>query len=185
MKSYNKKPEPKKLVYRDFKNLSNQHFQTEPVKELSEYNIDGSQFELFQTISLGRLNKLTPIKQKVVRNIQSYFIIKEVRKTIMTRLRLHNKFLKTKAQEFKQAYSKQRNFVVTVPKVKKDFYYNLHEKNITNNKQFWKTVKLFFSNKVCGNEKITLIGDKTVWEESKTFELYFDTIVRNVAIKSK
>ena len=60
LKSYFKKLEPKKYLYRDFKNFSNQQFQTELLKELSENNVDASQFELFQTISPGFLNKLAP-----------------------------------------------------------------------------------------------------------------------------
>ena len=64
LKSYFKKLEPKKYIYiyiyRDFKNFSNQQFRIELLKELSENNADASQFELFQTISPGLLNKLAP-----------------------------------------------------------------------------------------------------------------------------
>lgn len=50
LKSYFGKLDPKKLTYRHFKNFSNQQFYTKLVKELSDKNIDASQFELFQTI---------------------------------------------------------------------------------------------------------------------------------------
>ena len=80
------------------KNFSNQRFRTELLKELNEKNIDGSQFELFQTISIGLFNKLAPTKQNTLRNDQSFFITKEVRKAVMTRLKLRNKVLKTKSQ---------------------------------------------------------------------------------------
>ena len=73
-----------------------------------------SQFELFRTISLGLLNKLAPLKKKTLRNNQSSFIITEVQKAIMTPSSLHNKFLKRKSQECKQAYNKQRNLCVTM-----------------------------------------------------------------------
>ena len=62
LKSYFKKRKPKELMYHDFKNFSNQHFRTEPVKELNENNVGASQFELFQSITLGLLNKLAPSK---------------------------------------------------------------------------------------------------------------------------
>ena len=80
---------------------SNQQFQTELVQELNENNVGACQFDFFQTISLGLLNKLSPSKKKTLRNNQSSFITKEVRKAIMTRSRLRNKFLKTKSQERK------------------------------------------------------------------------------------
>ena len=61
LKSNFKKLKPK-LIYRDFKNFFNQQFRTELVKELNENNVDASQFELFQIISLGLLDKLAPTK---------------------------------------------------------------------------------------------------------------------------
>ena len=57
LKSYFRKNEPKKLINHNFKNVSNQQFRTEHVKELSESNVNARQFDSFQTISLGILNK--------------------------------------------------------------------------------------------------------------------------------
>ena len=94
------------LIYRACKNFSNQQLRTGLVKELNEDNVGASQFELFQVISLGLLNKLTLLKKKNLRNNQSSFITREVRKAIMNRSRLRNKFLKTKSQECKQDYNK-------------------------------------------------------------------------------
>ena len=74
VKSYLKKLEPKKLIYLDFKNFSNQQFRTELLKELSENNVDAGQLHLFQTIFLRLFNKLAPSKQKTLRNNQSSFI---------------------------------------------------------------------------------------------------------------
>ena len=75
LKSYFKKLKPKELLYRDFKNLYNQQFRTELVKELNDNNVGASQFELFQTISLWLLNKLASSKRRTLRNNQSSFII--------------------------------------------------------------------------------------------------------------
>ena len=117
------------------KNFSNQQFRTELVLYKNENNVGASQFELFQTITIGLLNKLAPSKKKTLRNNQSSFITKEVRKAIMTRSRLRNKFLRTKSQEYKQAYNKQRNLCVTmVRKAKKYYFNNLNVRNITDNK---------------------------------------------------
>ena len=87
-------------MYRNFKN---QRFRTKLFKELRQGVVDASQGELFQTILLRFLNKLAPTKQKIVRHNQSSFVTKDVRKAIMTRLMLRNKFRKTKSREFKQA----------------------------------------------------------------------------------
>ena len=62
----------------------------------------------------------------------------------MTHSGLRNKFLKSKSQECKQTYNKQRNLCATmVQKGKKNYFNNLNVRNITDNKQFWNTVKLF------------------------------------------
>ena len=69
----------------------------------------------------------------------------------MTRLKLRNKVLKTKSQGCKQAYNKERNLGVAMVWKANTNYFNLNERNITDNKQFWKTVKPLFSNKVGSN----------------------------------
>ena len=178
------------LIYRDFKNFFNQQFRTELVKELNDTNVAAIQFELFQTISIGLVNTLAPSKKKTLRNNRSSYITKEVRKAIMTRSRLRNKFLKPKSQECKQAYNKERNLCVTmVRKAKRNYFNNPSVRNVATNKQFWKTVKPFFSSKVGDNERITLIErDKVVSEDrelGEIFESYFETIVENLGINSE
>ena len=58
-----------------------------------------------------------------------------------------------------------------VRKRKKNYFNNLNVKNVTDNKQFWKTVKPFFFSKVGDNERIALIkGEKVVSEEREVAE---------------
>ena len=45
-----------------------------------------------------------------------------------------------------------------VRKSKKLYYSNLDEKKVTYNKAFWKTMKLFLSDKIVSREKVTLIN---------------------------
>ena len=44
-----------------------------------------------------------------------------------------------------------------IEKNKKAYYSNLHEKRMTDNKNFWKTVTQFLSDKNLSNERISLI----------------------------
>ena len=113
-----------------------------------------------------------------------------MRKSIMTRSRLRNKFLKKKSQECKQTYNKRRNDCVTMIRItKKNYFDYLNIRNITDNEQVWKTVKPFFSSKVGDNERITLIeGDRVVpegREVAETIKSYFETIVEILGINSK
>ena len=74
----------------------------------------------------------------------------------MKRSRLRNLYLKDKAGTSRIAYIKQRNYCVSLlRKTKKGHYANLDEKDVADNKQFWKTFKPLLSNKVKSSERIT------------------------------
>ena len=60
-----------------------------------------------------------------------------------------------------------------IQKAKKNYFNNLNVRNIKDNKQFWKTVKPFFSSKVGDNERITVIeGGKVLSEDRKVAEKF-------------
>ena len=72
-------------------------------------------------------------------------------------------------------------------KTKKEFCNNLNIKYITENKLFWKTVKLSFTDETSKDKIITLVeNNKVVSDESKLVEIfskYFGNIVRNLGIE--
>ena len=56
---------------------------------------------------------------------------------ILLRTKLRNKFLKNRSNENKTNYVKQRNHCVSLlRKMKREYYSNLDEKNICDNKTF-------------------------------------------------
>ena len=70
-------------------------------------------------------------------------------KEIMKRAKLRNKFLKDRTDESKKRYASQRNCCVSLlKKTKKNYYNSLNEKDVSDNKTFWKTVKPFLSDKI-------------------------------------
>ena len=69
-------------------------------------------------------------------------------KAMMDCTRLRNKFLKNRFVENKLACNRQRNYCVSLTrKSKRDYYNNLDNRNVTDNKLFWKTVKPILSDK--------------------------------------
>ena len=75
----------------------------------------------------------------------------------MLRSKLRNQFLKTKTQDSKMKYNKQRNLCVSLTrKAKRSYYENLDLKDITDSKKFWATVKPLFSNKIKSTKYMTL-----------------------------
>ena len=79
----------------------------------------------------------------------------------MTRSRLRNRFLQNGSEENRKLFCKQRNKCVSLlRKSKKGYFENLNEKNITDNKRFWKTVKPFLTKKIHLPERINLTEEE-------------------------
>ena len=73
---------------------------------------------------------------------------KTLSKAIMLRTKLSNKFLKYRSNENKTSYVKQQNHCVSLlRKTRREYYSNLDEKGIGDNKTFWKIVKPMLSKK--------------------------------------
>ena len=88
---------------------------------------------------------------------------KNLSKAITLRTKLKNIFLKNRTEENKGRYTKERNLYVTLCEKVREYFNNLNEKNVCDNKKFWRVVKPLLSNKVISNEKITIFeGDKII-----------------------
>ena len=62
----------------------------------------------------------------------------------MIRTQLQNKFLKERSEKNKKKYSKQRNYCISC---EMDYFANPDEKNVNDDKIFWKTIKSSLSDK--------------------------------------
>ena len=72
-----------------------------------------------------------------------------------------NIYLKNRSDNNKREYKKQRDYCVfLLRKTKANYYGNLNEKDLTDNKQFWRTVKRLLSDKIKSPEKITLLEQR-------------------------
>ena len=95
----------------------------------------------------------------------------------MVRSKLRKKFLKSRLENDKKAYNKQRNKDVSLlRKTKKAYYSNLNVKGVVNDKKFWKTIKIFFFDKSNNFENISLINGNLLTDDfdiSENFNKYF------------
>ena len=112
---------------------------------------------------------------------------KTLSKAIMHRTKLRNKFLKNRSAKNKSNYTKKRNLCVTLlRKSKREYYGNLNEKLVCDNKKFWKTVKPLLSNKTISNKKITLVENGNIirneCDAAKVFNSFFTNVVKNLEI---
>ena len=87
----------KKMFYRDYKKFDQKKFETElKLKLNSQTNLS---YSTFQAVFLEILNKIAPVKVKVLRFNKSAFMTKSLRKVVMVRSRLKNNFNKQRADE--------------------------------------------------------------------------------------
>ena len=114
---------------------------------------------------------------------------KALRKAIMKRSEPENKHVKINTNENLKSYKKQRNFCSKLYKKERKKYYEMLDlKNVTDNKEFWKTVKPFLSDKVTTFPKISLVEKgEIISDESKvanSFSNFFENAIHSLGIKA-
>ena len=140
---------PEVIQYRNYKKFNYTIFNNNLRKQTKHLNVRELDFETIRKIFMEVLDEFAPLKKKYIRANHSKLVTKELSKAIMLRSKLRNQFLKTKTQESKLKYNKQRNLCVSITrKAKRSYYENLDLKDITDSKKFWATVKPLFSNKI-------------------------------------
>ena len=88
---------------------------------------------------------------------------KELRKEIMLRSKLKNKFNKERNHINWCYYKCQRNHCLRIlRKTKKEYFNSLNMKQVSDNKLFWKSVKPFFNGKGSNSSKITLVEENNI-----------------------
>ena len=179
MKSYYKKAPPKIISYRDYKNYSHANFRKELDEKLLQYD-EPLSYDKFESIFMEIFDRHAPLKYKYLRANQSPFITKELRKEIMLRSQLRNKFIKKRSDSNNMAYKKQRNVCTTLlRKAKREYYSKLNPALIADNKKIWKTVKPLFSEKYLSKEAITIIENNEIITDDKKITEIFNTFFSN------
>ena len=187
-KTYFKKKPPIIISYRHFKNFSQLDFRSEADQFLSRGNIVNISNHEFVSIFMDILNKYAPLKFKYIRANDCLFMTKDLRKAIMLRTKLRNKFNKDRTTLANLAYKRQRNLCTSlVKKAKTEYYGNLNPAVISDYKKFWRTMKRFFSDKVMTSENITLFENGDILEDDKKvsqiFSNFFSNAVKNLNIE--
>ena len=179
------KAKPKILLYRDYSKFVENNFRDELRTKIQYTRVCG--YESFEHIFLSVLNKHAPYKKKSIRANQKPYVTKQLRKAIMRRSYLENRFYKCRSVETERTFKTQKNYCNRLYKRERQkFYSNLNLKDITDNKKFWKTVNPLFSNKGGGKEDIILVnGEKIISNDAElaqTFNDFFKNCVDSLNI---
>ena len=188
MKCEYKKQPAKVIVYRDFKNYSNDKFRYDLEATLPLCYISKISHDEFTIKFTGILDKHAPLKKKYLRANNAPFVTRELRKGIMLRSKLANKYHKEKSMGAKLAYNKQRNICTyLVRKAKRDYYKKLKPSHIADTKSFWKTVKPLLSEKFKSGDSITLLEENVIshddQQNAEIFNNFFINAVKNLNLE--
>ena len=93
LKQYYPKLKPKVVFHRKYKNFRNDLFRSEVKNKSSNYDINHMEYDIFLRGFFKILEKYAPMKKKYLKANHATFMTKEVRKAIMIRSNLRNKFL--------------------------------------------------------------------------------------------
>ena len=181
------KRSPKIIMYRDYRNFDIQSFRKNLKENLGANQNSHSDYSAFASEVETVLNRHAPLKKKYVRANDGPFMTKALRKSIMLRTQLRNKYNKERSQSNLNTFRKQRNKCVKLlRKAKFEYYKNLNLKDISDNRKFWKTVKPIFSDKVQMNSSITLNEDGKILtnelEIAEVFNNFFINITDSLGI---
>ena len=150
--------------------------------------ISNKDLKRFKETCLSAVITIALLKSRFIRANKAPFINKEIQQGVMVRSKLRKKFLKSRSENDKKAYNKQKKKCVSLlRKTKKSYYLNLNVKNVVDNKKIWKTTKSFFSDKSNNFGNISVIENGNLltnnFEIAETFNKYFQNLLPNLALK--
>ena len=186
LKSGGFKGAPIEKIYRSYKTFDVSNFRNTLKIELEK--VKSESYGEFEAVLLKELNKHAPLKKKFLRHNNNPFMTKDLRKQVMVRSKLRNMFNKNRNYENWCKYKRQRNLCLNLLRKKKSFYKNLDEKQVFDNKVFWKKVKPSFSDKGVNSLKITLVEKNSIIVDEKKIanimNNYFINITKTLSLKN-
>ena len=145
-------------------------------------------YYIFDAIVLSVLNKHAPMRKKSNRANEGPFMTKALRKTIMNRTRLRNRYNKDRTRGNKKVFKKQRKLCVKLLREARQGYYkNIDLRSLHDNRKSCKKVKPLFSGKVKTSSNVTLLENNEIISDyeavAEIFNNYFANITSSLGIE--
>ena len=158
-KQYFKKLPSKNVFYRNYKNFDVNVLRNTLLNELLFIRDEDISYNKIKDMLVSQLDTYAPIKKRLLRANDAPYMNNALRKSIMTSSRLKNRYTKDPIVENSRNYKKQRNYCVNLLKKSKRAYYrSIDIKIVRDNRNFWKNIKPFFSEKHKKLSKVILVG---------------------------
>ena len=182
--SYCKLP-PKKIFYRCYKNFFQINFDNDLLRNMSIFYSSNFDYNTFENIFESVLDKHAPLKSKTIRGNEKPHMNKCLKKAIMKRTRLWNKYRKTRCSEDLSAYRRQRNLITKInKKAKLDHFSQAIEAQKNNSKSFWRSCKPFFANSAAVDTELSLKINGHLIHDSheiaNIFNVYYHEITKSL-----
>ncbi len=182
----------RKVIYRSYKHFDSQAFGSElreaPFHVGEILNVD-SHMEFFQDLFLSVLDRHAPLKCKTIRTRQCPHMTPEWKSTIYSRNMAYNTYRKNKCKQTWEKYRKLRNKCVKLSKIALKQYFN--DKCTTKagpSKEFWQTVKPYFSKRCNSSETIQLdVNGKILADPldvAEAFNAHYLSIASQIGVNS-
>ena len=120
---------------------------------------------------------------KVLKHNNKTFMTKKLRKEIMLRSKLKNKFNK------ERNHINWCNCLSILRKTKKEYFNRLNMKQVSDDKLFWKSVKALFNDKGSSSSKITLVEENNIISDGEEIanirNNYFINVTKSLNLKKQ
>ena len=145
-----------------------------------KYDFNNIDYDHFIKTFLTVLDNHAPIKKKYLRANYASFVTKQLRKKRIKRSKIRNDFLKDRNDASQSPYRKKQFMS------KNQYFSNLEPKLISDNKNFFKSVKPLFPDIITVREIINLTENEEILNSdtdiADTFNDYFSNVVQNLNI---
>ena len=147
-------------------------------------------FDSMNTAMVKVLDQHAPIKKKYILANDGKFMTKELKKAIMHRSKLKNKFNRNRTDDNWNKYKQQRNkCVAMLRRTKLHYYKHLDTHDLADNRTFWKTIKPVFTDKIQISQPISLLEKGEIINDdvkiTEVFNEYFANITDELGLNEK
>ena len=185
------KLKPKIKFYRSYKHFDESAFRTDlqntPFHVADIFTDVDDSYWAFNQLLTDVANQHAPIKKKIIRYPEAPFMNSKLRKAMYQKRQACNKARKDPKNQLKwNEYSQKRNHFVSLRRSSMKSYFSERCSAGSQNRNFWQTLKPFFTNKgdnsdcsVLKDNNMVVTGAENI---AKCFSDYFSTITDNIGI---